>query len=208
MSVKKTQDGIWSNSPLLQVENYYTLEPAVNRSKWFAEKLKKYDFSSIYEPGIFSGRNLKYIVDSFPEVRVGGFDINQTALDFAKSKIPQAELENIDFYEMPTDKKWDIVFTSGVLIHIVPEHIKNIVQKCIDKANKYVLHIEGCGNNRVLCGPDPKLKPLKVKDKFQWEPDIKKIYEELGYKVIMTELPDELKTFGATHFIEVDLKGE
>lgn len=205
MSIRESQKSIWSGSNLKQVEYYFNFETVVSRSKWFAEQLKAYEFDSIYEPGLFSGRNLKYILDEFPNVACGGLDINKIALDFAKNKIPSADLEYCDFINMNTDKKYDIVFTSGVLIHIPKEDIVDVVKKCIDKSIKYVMHIESCNKNKVLTGP-ASTKPKKIKDKLQWEPDIKSIYNSLGYSdLTISDIPKELQTTGATHFIVVKI---
>ena len=63
---------------------YWSHQGYIDRSKCFCKKLKKYEFSSIYEAGMCNGRNLKYISDKFLGIKIGGCDVNKVALEFKK----------------------------------------------------------------------------------------------------------------------------
>jgi hypothetical protein len=40
------------------------------------------------------------------------------------------------------DDRYDLVFTSGVLIHIHPEHLKRAISKMVEFASRYILVCE------------------------------------------------------------------
>ena len=139
---KKTQAKHWAKKDLNIIKSYWTSPPATKRSKWFVEQLKSVNnFASICEVGFFSGRNLHYIYQSFPAVSVAGIEINQKAVDFAKKKLPKADLRRMDLHDFRSmDKTFDIVFTSGVMIHVPPDEIAEVLSSFVMKANKYVIH--------------------------------------------------------------------
>jgi hypothetical protein len=178
------------------LNTYWNDTNLIERSKWFAKELKKYEFSSIFEVGMYNGRNLKYIHDEFPDVKLGGLDVNEAALDFAKEVLPpNTEFNLTDAINMDTYNKYDIVFTHGVLMHIPPAGISKVIDGCIKKAKKYVIHLERRGNrNYILRGPEG-IRPEKICDEFRWEPEISTLYKERGYDPIEYnfQLEDEKK---------------
>lgn len=205
MTLIKTQSKHWAEKSSNIIQSYWDSPPATLRSKWFVEELKQYQFNSIFEIGFFSGRNLKYIKEAFPSTSVHGLEINKKAVDFAKMKLPNTDLLCMDLHDMHNIKqKYDLVFTSGVLIHVPPDEIPNVLLKCLDLSSKYVMHIESIGKNEVAAGPK-NLKPVyKVSDQLQWNPDIISVYKNLGFDVQVIKLPDDCKTNGASELIIID----
>lgn len=206
MVTKLTQSNHWATKKNNVIQSYWDSPPATKRSKWFVNQLNKYKFDHIFEVGFFSGRNLKYIGESFPDVKISGLEINKGAVKFAKERLPKANLLHMDLHNMDAcPVSADIVFTSGVLIHVPPSELPGVCEKILKHANKYVMHIESVGNNEVTAGPK-KLNPTyKVSDQVQWSPDLVKIYRSMGYYVSITQLPDECKTNGASELITIKL---
>ena len=137
MFTKYSQNKHWGNKKVNR-KSYWNPGPASERSKWFCEQLKKYDFHSICEVGMMAGRNLRHIREYFPNVEINAFDINQKAVEFAKKNLPESNIWHMDIHDVTKCKqKFDIVFTSGVLIHLLPETIlsalKNLISKYIEK---------------------------------------------------------------------------
>lgn len=204
---KNYQTNHWKSKDKKIVQSYWESPPATKRSLWLCEQLKQYDFSSIFECGFFSGRNLRYICDHFPNKEVSGLEINKVAIDFAKQKLPKLNLIEKNIYDVDQiGKKYDIIFTSGVLIHIVPQDIENIVKKMITVCNKYIIHVEDVGKNEVVAGPK-NLKPVyKISDQVQFAPDLISFYDKVGFKSEIISLPKEIQTNGAKHMLVVNIK--
>lgn|SRR5574337_185596 len=207
MVLTKTQASHWANKDLNVIESYWTSPPATLRSKWFVDQLKNYQFNSIFEIGYFSGRNLKYIGDAYPEVSIGGLEINKKAVDFAKARLPKADLMHMNLHDMYNIKsKYDVVFTSGVLIHVPPDEITNVALKCLDLSSGYVMHIETIGKSEVAAGPKHLNPTYKVSDQLQWNVDLISVYRNIGFNVKVIKLPDDCKTNGASELIIVNRK--
>ena len=204
MTDKKTQAKHWAGKDQRIIKSYWDSPPATVRSKWFVEQLKNYEFDSIFEIGFFAGRNLKYISEAFPDASVGGLEVNPKAVRFAREKLPNCNLLHFDLHELSDiSGVSDIVFTSGVLIHVPPEDLTSAIKQMISRAARYVMHLEQLGKNEVCAGPK-KFKPTyKVSDQIQWNPDLVEVYEGLGYKPEVIQLPDECKTNGARELVVV-----
>ena len=207
MAKQKAQTEYWKNKGPQFPINYWNNPNAIKRSKWFADILQNYDASSILEIGSAGGRNLKYIRDAKPDIKLCGLEVNANAVQFARKKLPDVEMFELNVYDLETiGKKFDLVFTSGVLIHLIPDTLPKILNKMIDRSNKYVMHIEQLGPTEIMACPDKKLKPkYKVSEQFQWSVDLVNLYKDLGYKTKVIPLPDEVKTNGASELIVVEL---
>lgn len=202
----KLQSKYWKSKNLRQVESYWSSGPANLRSNWFANQLKNYKFESIFEIGTFSGRNLKHIGDMFDNVKLGGLDVSPVAIEFAKNKLPKADFFCKDLYDISSlSFSYDIVFTSGTLIHIVPNDIGGIIKSIVPFANKYIMHIEQIGNDELIAGPKHMSPKYKESDQCQWNPDLIKTYNDLGYTVDIIPLPDDCKTNGAAELLIIKL---
>lgn len=206
MALKESQSKHWAGKDLKIIQSYWDSPPATKRSKWFVEQLKPYNISSIFEVGYFSGRNLRYIKEAMPNIQVGGLEVNANAARFARDKLGMSDNELLceDLHNLGRQKvsrAYDVVFTSGVLIHVPPENLKSAVQNMLSVAGKYVMHIESLGKNEVSAGPKHLKPTYKVSDQLQWAPDLLSIYEELGLKTEVVKLPDDCKTNGASELV-------
>lgn len=202
MSDKREQSKIWSI--YRKFNNYYNGEVPNNRSTWFISQIEKYEFSSVLEIGSCTGRNLKYIGENFKNVKMSGIDVNKAAINFANLRVPNVDFEVLDIYDLEEDEKWDLVFTMGVLIHIHPDGIKEVIEKCISVANKYILHMERNGDGTVLTGPKD-LNPTKGIERVHWEPNIDEIYRDLGFNPVVIDVPEGINHSGTSHLVIVDL---
>lgn len=94
---------------------------------------------SVFEMGCNAGWNLSAIREFHPQVRVTGSDINERALEQAHAA-GLTTYNCLDFRAVPG--KFDLVFTAGVLIHIEPAHVREVMAALIDKSFRWVLAIE------------------------------------------------------------------
>lgn len=202
MSLKDKQEKVWANFPASEAERYWNNRKHKKRSRWFAAFISEYKFDSAFEVGVNCGRNLDYILRFTPGIDVGGIDINEAALEFAKEHVPNAKLEHGSIHEMGTTEKYDIVFTSGVLLHVPPGDVDKVIQRCLDKANKYVIHMETNGRDRIINGPAELNPSKKVSHKLRCVHDYVRIYKKLGY-VAESEKISEFHETDARHIIIV-----
>jgi SAM-dependent methyltransferase len=210
MATKESQSQHWAEKKRNVIQSYWDSPPATKRSKWFVEQLKNYEFDSIFEVGFFAGRNLRYIGEAFPDIAIGGIEINPRAAKFAKEKLAQPNLICGNLHDLDTihddyRDAFDVVFTSGVLIHVPPDEVSNAVHKMSRKATKYIMHIESLGNNEVTAGPKHLKPTYKVSDQIQWAPDLLGVYRDIGYEPKVISLPDDCKTNGASELIVVKI---
>lgn len=103
------------------------------------------DFSqinSIMELGCNVGRNLGILRNLFPDISLNAVEINAQALDVADAKynLDTKFAGSINDYE--TQETFDLVFTSGVLIHIHPDNLLTSMQKMYDLSKRFIILIE------------------------------------------------------------------
>jgi len=94
---------------------------------------------SVLEIGCNAGWNLSAIKAESPDVRVAGTDINPHALEQAHAAGLEV-YECLDFRKVPG--KFDLVFTAGVLIHVEPDNIGEMMDAAIEKSFRWVAAIE------------------------------------------------------------------
>lgn len=102
---------------------------------------------SFVEFGCNAGWNLLAIKEVFMDgdypypLGIGGIDINQDAVNRAMNAGIDARCGGIELVEQYQSVA-DVVFTSGVLIHVAPEHLDRTMRALINASRRYVLAIE------------------------------------------------------------------
>lgn len=91
---------------------------------------------SVFELGCNAGWNLSAIRRAYPDVNVRGIDINSRAVAQANEADLLVSLSQELYCQS------ELVFTAGVLIHISPENLQQIMQSLVDASYDYVLAIE------------------------------------------------------------------
>jgi len=205
MNFKKIEEDFWASRN--DANKYYNWVLGTQRSIWFAQRLKKYKFNSIFEVGLMGGRNIKIINDNIPNLIVGGLDINSDGVKFASEKIACGKFYHMSAFDIDKlEDNYDIIFTMGVMIHLPPDMIYDFCKKLISKTNGTIFHIECSGKNKVINGPKELLPTSgKITNKIRWEPNIVEIYNNLGYKAKIENLPKELKSTDCSSIIEVSM---
>lgn len=96
---------------------------------------------SVFEMGCNAGWNLSAIRRVYPDVIVHGNDINTKACEqaWAAELTVSNKLDpNADF----VPGKYELTFTAGVLIHIEPEHLEEVMRALVEKSYRWVLAVE------------------------------------------------------------------
>ena len=103
-------------------------------------------FSSVLELGCNSGPNLARIYREFGNIRMAGVDINPEAIKFGSDQFEQMGAKNVhleqrSLYDLAcfSDGEFDVVLSSGVLIHIPPTHIELVLTDMLRIAQKHVV---------------------------------------------------------------------
>lgn len=113
---------------------------------------------SILEAGCNCGINLQ-ILKELGFNNLSGIDIGSDALAEAKRRLPDSKFYQGSILDMPfQDGQFDMIFTSGVLIHQDPD-------KSLDQA---MTEIYRCSNKYILGLEDysEQLKPIKYRSTF------------------------------------------
>ncbi len=98
---------------------------------------------SVLEVGCNIGRNLLALRHFVPEVH--GVEPNPAACHTAKDhpELANARITESDGFTLPyDDSSIDLVFTSGVLIHVAPDDLSRMVDEIMRVSRRYVLCIE------------------------------------------------------------------
>ena len=96
---------------------------------------------SIKELGCNIGLNLKALHHLKPDYKLSGVEINKAAAAKAE-KLGIASINCGTITEPLTDKKADLTFTAGVLIHINPERLPVVYNNLVSLSSRYILVAE------------------------------------------------------------------
>jgi spore coat polysaccharide biosynthesis protein SpsF len=92
---------------------------------------------SILEIGSNIGNNLHALHSLLPEAKLTGIEINPVAAEIVR-KWGKAEVIEQSILEFIPSRTWDLVFTSGVLIHINPDKLKAVYTVMYKALSKYL----------------------------------------------------------------------
>lgn len=112
--------------------------------KCFSRMLKSVtggDVNSCLELGANVGLNLQALKCLIPTISGTAVEINSTAASECE-KISNFKVINDSIFDFSDNEKYDLTFTSGVLIHINPDKLDNVYQKLYEYSNKYILMSE------------------------------------------------------------------
>lgn len=98
---------------------------------------------SVCELGCNIGVNLASISGLLPECALTGIEINAASAEQARANVPKADIVTSSILDWDAgSKKFDLVFTKGVLIHINPDYLKSVYELMEKIAARYVLIVE------------------------------------------------------------------
>ena len=127
----------------------------IERRKKLAEMIVAKKPKSVLEIGCFGGYNLRLINQMDDSIELTGLDINLEALNYAKSKLPSLKTIHGSIYDLENllgNQKFDVIFTSGVLIHIPCStqshtHIQSICSAISNHSLTSIFHAEHHGEH-------------------------------------------------------------
>ena len=138
----------------------------------------------VLEVGCNAGWNLRAIAKADPNIELAGCDINEIAVDLAMDALPQADIELCPATEIEGrfsfgEVGFDLVMTAGVLIHIPPADLKDVMEAIVATANEYILAVEY--NN-----PAEEEINYRGHEGKLWKRPYGELYGEMGLQLIYT----------------------
>lgn len=99
-----------------------------------------------------------------------GIDINRPAIEVSKANLKKIDIIYGSAFDIPfRDNYFDLVFTSGVLIHIAPSDIKKAMAEIVRCAKKYIWGFE-------YYAPEYQEILYRGKENMLWKANFSKIY--------------------------------
>ena len=92
---------------------------------------------TILELGCNIGANLLALKTLLPNVNIEAVEINKKAADIASKT--GCKIYNTSILNFKSNTKYDLCFTSGVLIHINPEVLNDVYQIIYNLSNSYII---------------------------------------------------------------------
>lgn len=97
---------------------------------------------SIAELGCNIGLNLRALKRINQELDLRGYEINPLAAQAAKDQALGQVVNTTITEPLEKDKRFDLTFTKGVLIHINPEKLETVYENLYALSNRYILVCE------------------------------------------------------------------
>ncbi len=172
---EKSREQFWH-----QIQNYHEHRDlpsqdtsAHQNSQWLARDVfQSLGAKSFLEIGCGSGRNLFWIHKLIPDAALYGVDINVEAVAKTRELLTISNISTGSLYDLSRYKEGqiDVVYTSGVLMHVPHEAIEQAVREMNRIASVAVVHFE-------LHGPSHQF------DYHRYPRDYEKLYQKLrlGY---------------------------
>lgn len=119
---------------------------AEGRRPFWEHVLGEYEVGSALEVGCNVGGNLRWLAELLGARNVAGVDVNERALEVVRSELPGVDARVASARKLPfPDDRFDLVFTTGVLIHQSPEELPRVMDEIVRCSRRYVL----CGEYRA-----------------------------------------------------------
>lgn len=113
---------------------------AEGREPFWRSLLSEHPVESVLEVGCNLGGNLGWISQMVPPRAVYGVDINEQALATVRGTLPEVNAVWSPARELPFRDRWfDLVFTTGVLIHQPVDALPIVMSEIVRCSRKYVL---------------------------------------------------------------------
>src|SRR3989339_1850454 len=109
---------------------FWQIQKLESRNFWFCSRnrlilwaLKKFfpQMKSFLEVGCGTGFVLSAIEKSFPETQISGSDLFSEGLSFAKKRLKNASLFQMDARQMPYREEYDVIGAFDVLEHVLED---------------------------------------------------------------------------------------
>jgi len=160
----------------LELEMLYRNRYGINRSRLNSLFLCELSYdSSVLEVGANIGLQLALLRGKFfAWDKIHGIEINEYAVSNAIIDcVSYGNVFNIHY----DDKYFDLVFTSGLLIHIRPDQLEKAMKEIIRCSSRYVWGFE-------YYAPECTTITYREHEDLLWKNDFAQLYRDLGLKTV------------------------
>ena len=163
--------------------------------------------NSILDVGCGYGAFLHEISNRNNKLKLGGIDICEEAINFCKKTTPKINFVNDKLNNITKHfKKYDIVYTSAVMVHQSPEVVDSLIDNFLKISKKYIIHFEDIGNDELICGEEEHNPEWRIHPTLQWKNNLIKSYKDRGYNFYYgCDVPQDLQRIGFTNYIIVEV---
>ena len=160
-------------------EARYKNDTGTTQEELYRECFENFDRDiSILEVGCNRGLKLS-MLKKMGFTNISGIEINQKAYELAKKFNPTAKIFHTDIKDFDSEPaKYDLVFTSTLLIHIPPESLEMVMSKMINLSKKYIFGYEFFSEDLVEV-------PYRGLSKALWKQNFPKLFQKLEPKLIV-----------------------
>src|SRR5690349_13913089 len=111
------------------------------RRSFWEEQLGRLGVTSVLEVGCNIGGNLRWIAEILGPENVAGVDVNEKAPELLRERVPGVDARLARGAELPfEDGAFDLVFTTGVLIHQDPATtLEPMMREIVRVSGRYVI---------------------------------------------------------------------
>lgn len=152
---------------------------AEGRRPFWQMVLAEFPMRNALEVGCNIGGNLHWIAQGIPSRHVFGVDINEQALAELRHNVPGVNAIWSPARELPFRDGWfDLVFTTGVLIHQPPETLPIVMAEIVRCSRRYVL----CGEYAAETLTEV---PYRGQSGALWKRDFGALYQQLFPELVL-----------------------
>ena len=139
MSYKTEQENFWSGEFGDAYIERNQCEKSISSNVALFSKILNLtsSISSVIEFGANIGLNLEAMKHLLPGAELSAIEINEKAVNKLK-EIPKVHVYHSSILDFQPDRKRDLVFVKGVLIHIHPDELKNVYALLYKTSKRYI----------------------------------------------------------------------
>ena len=97
---------------------------------------------SVLDVGCGSGRIAALLQRVLPDARYTGLDIDASRIERTRSVRPDGDFINCAVQDLATDRQWDLVVTSEILMHIPPAEVQAAVDRLKAVGRRHLVSAE------------------------------------------------------------------
>ncbi len=178
-----------------ELDESYRQKFGVSRSEMNREFLGGLEIKNILEIGCSEGNQLS-LLQAKGYKNLYGVEINKMAVELAKKRLKGVEIVEGNAFEIPFgERTFDLVFTSGVLIHISPVNLDKAMKEIYRVSGRYIWGFEYFNDEYIGVeyrgNKDRLWKGDFVKKYLELFPDLKMVKRE-RYKYLTDANVDEM----------------
>jgi pseudaminic acid biosynthesis-associated methylase len=168
-----------------KIEDYelrYKNDTGFTQQEIFEKFFQDFDRDiSILEIGCNRGLKLSMLKE-MGFTNISAIEVNQKAYELAKKENPTAKIfhssiENFD----SKSTKYDLVFTSTLLIHIPPDTLEIVISKMINLSKKYIFGLEFYSDELIEI-------PYRGLTKALWKQNFPKIFQKISQTLTVKKI--------------------